>query len=398
MLQGARGFVLAGIVVAVSAGAVLATAGQTTWSFQRVDSNLLPSYPDTGVALGMRTGATWPTVFYQVPSGNQVVASALTPAGWLGRSIGGTPSAGSVQMRAEANGAGQVGAVWQLQTTMGFVQSSRSGWQTSVPGTIQSPSGSGINAPDLAYLSNNQPLVAYADQGQVYVAAYDGLAWNRDAVSVAGGSSSKTWATVAVDSQDHVGVAYVSDGMTRFATKDIASGQWYGAEIAPFISPIPNSRLSLAFGRNDVVGLAMLTNQGIGFSAFDIPSGTWSTDLVTGGAMSMSELAFNSLGHPALAYVRPGTGGPEVHFAINDGSGWADTILPGGIDAGSGLDVSPYDNDVSVALAFDADDLPVVSFFSRQGLVLAYDPIVTPEPATLLLMLAGWGLIRRRMS
>ncbi len=387
---------LSAVLIVCALPAVPVAASQTVWNFQKAEVTGLPVASDTAVALGMRTGATWPTVFYQTQSVSQIVASSLTPAGWLGSVVVTPPTSGPVSLRSQAGPDGQVGVAWQMNNGLGMVQSSRYGWQSSSPGAITSPMPQGASAADLAYLASGRPVLAYADAGQIQVRVNDGLTWNDDVVDVQSGGGSKSYASVAVNSQDRLGVAYADSGVVRFATRDIATGQWYGAEVRGGFSPVPTTRVSIEFGLNDRVGIGVLDAGGVSVSSFDIQAGEWDTSWLAGGVSSMSSLVYNSLGQPALAYIKPGVSNLEVHYAIYDTGGWVDSVLPAGVDPVTGLDVTPIAPNASVALAFDAEDLPVIAYKAQSALVLAYDPVIVPEPLSLLLLLLGWGLVRRR--
>lgn len=383
------------IVIVCALLAAPALASQMLWNFQSAEvPELLVANPET-VALGMRTGATWPTVFYQAQN-SQLVASSLTPAGWLGSVVATMPGSGTVALRGQAAPDGQVGVAWQLNNILGMVQSSRHGWQSNSPGTITTPMSQGASAADLAYLSNGRPVMAYADGGTVQLRVNDGLTWNSDVVSVMPGGSSKSYASIATDSQDHLGVAYAESGILRFATKDIATGQWYGAEVRGGFAPSPRTRISIEFGLNDRVAISVLDNTGLSVSSFDIQTGKWGTSWLASEVFSVSDLVYDSQGRPALAYVTAGLSNPEVHYVIHDGSGWVDSVLPAGVDAASGLNVTPLSTSVGVALAFDGEDLPVIAYKANGTLVLAYDPVVVPEPASLVMLLVGLVLVRRR--
>jgi len=80
-------------------------------------------------------------------------------------------------------------------------------------------------------------------------------------------------------------------------------------------------------------------------------------------------------------------------YAYNDGvNGWDIT----GVTTDFELDWQ------RVGLAFDANDVPVISFLAGTGstrqIFLAYDPVATPEPSTMLLLAAAgatWLAVRR---
>lgn len=355
-------------------------AASFSWTFQRVDTAQSLSKQ---VALGMRTGATWPTVFYDGPP-SIMVASSLTPAGWSPANL--QAQSGPPYMRTVAGDDGRIGVAWQRGNEIRFAQSSALGWQSASVATL-TVGPNMETAPDVAYLSGHRPVVAYSDGGLMRVMAYDDLVWTADTITAPAAGNS---VSVATDTQDRIGVAYNGGGGVLFSFKDPALGSW----ITPVL-PIRNgtaNNLSLAFGPNDEAGIAMVSGGMLEFAWFDTQAGYWKRDLLASNISSTRvNLEFNSKGHPALSYVA----GNEVHYRVNDGNGWADAVLPIGNDPDSALDVTPVPNS-DAALAFDGEDLPVIAFNAVSGLVLAYDPII-PEPSSCLLILVGLGaLIGRR--
>lgn len=387
--------------VAVAGLAMLALAGQAlatniTWDFQRVSQQV----PSSGLlSLGMRTGDTWPTVFYDRQG---LKAASLTPAGWSETTL----SAGSdngTRVRAHAGNDGRVGAVWvnwvSSPNEVRFTQSSRYGWQSSSIGTatIQSP----VSGPEFAYMSNNRPVVTYTGpvgtKTGMVVSAYDGLGWNTDLVDkVTVGTTIRPAGdlpTVAVDSQDRIALGFRSGSEVIFAMKDLSQGAWFGASLGNTFPSSSNMTLSLGFGANDNAAMAIKSNNTLWVSHFDIQSGAWVTEQLSNLVASQRvNLAFDSQGHPAVAF----SGSDDVlHYMINRGEGWADVVLPLGTDPTSGLNVTPAIG-TDAALAFDRFDNPVIAYVGSSGLLLAYDPVVTPESASLLMAVIGLVVLRPR--
>lgn len=380
--------------------AAQAWGSDISWTFQQVDVGSAGSSPM--VSLGMRTGATWPTVFYTPSSSSSsLVAAALTPVGWSKTTLDtpGTPSF----VRSAGGADGRLGAVWQssqISPRIQFAQFTATGWQYSTVGTLPStPSSSGANAPDMAYLPGNRPLVAYADMNgsKIKVAVQNSTGWETETVGYTpSGPSTGSYVTTAVNSQGDIGVAYLSGSSTVvYAQKSLPGGAWNYVSLTGLAQGARS--LSLAYGPHDEVGLAVLgSNGGLSYAHFDIQSGQWQTELLATSTVTSPrvDLIFDAAGHPALAYV--GTGEKSaVHYWKNDGGGWADVMLPSGVDPTSNLNVTPMLGG-DAALALDREGIPVLSYYTSNGLVLAYDPIVTPEPATLLTLAAGVALISRR--
>lgn len=384
--------------VTVAALAVLTLAGQSsatniTWDFQRVATGT--SSPGF-VSLGMRTGDTWPTVFYDRSGGFK--AASLTPVGWTETAL--APMAGNATMaRAHAGSDGRVGVVWAATSyELRFAQSSRIGWSSSSAGTAMSSYYAG--GPDFAYLSNNRPVVAYmgnagTTKGLIF-SAYDGLNWNTDLIDsvMVGGQPRRGGEapSIAVDSQDRIGLALRSGSEVIFATKDPGQGTWYGSSLGTTFPSSSNTMLSLAYGPNDNAAVAVKSGNTLLVSQFDIQSGGWLTEqLSTTVSSQRVNLVFDSQGHPAVAYV--GTDG-SIHYRIDTGECWEDITLPRGTDPVTGLPVDAYSTS-DAALAFDRFDNPVIAYTGSNGVMLAYDPVV-PEPVSLLMLCAGLAILRPR--
>jgi len=376
-----------------------AGASETSWTFQRIDSSGIGSSPL--ISLGMRTGATWPTVFYE-PSGssNGLVSASLSPLGWAKTTL---DTSGAYSFVRNAAGAdGRLGAAWQSaqgNPRIQFAQLTASGWQYSTVANLQStPSSSGVNAPDVAYLPGNRPVVAYADTSgsKIKVAVQNALGWESEAISYyPSGPSTGTYVSTAVNSQGDIGVAYAYSSSVVYAQKALPGGAWSFVQLPTNFASVRN--ISLAYGPHDEVGLAVLNSSGnLNYAHFDIQSGQWQSDLLATGIITSPriDLVFDNAGHPSLAYVGMDQT-PTVHYWKNNGDGWADSTLPVGTDANN-LYITPMGGS-DAALALDRNGVPVISYYSSQsGLVLAYDPQITPEPATLLAVAAGLGIISRR--
>ncbi len=363
-----------GCIVLVAVLIVPVSAIDLSWEYQIIDQHANQS---RAVSLAMRTSSVWPVAFHQGSNdnSNQMVVSALSPVGWTQQGLGDLFDAfeGGLPL-AEAGPDGRVGVVWRTGADARFAQSSPSGWQVaSLP--LAAPSGPDFTV-DFDFLSDNRPIVAQAAQEGIVVSVYNGIGWETDQVvrefdePVQGMKVS-----TAISSQDEIGVAFVENGL-GFAFKSPLSGDWGTTIVDQQIFP---ESISLAFGPNDETAIASVENDSLYVSRFDPVTGDWATELLAPQIDSNRvNLVYNSLGQPALAYVVQ----DEVHYRINRGEGWLDFIL----DDDPQIQVQPHDSS-DAALAFDAEDIPVISYYSQDGLLLAYDPIIVPEPASIVLFL-----------
>jgi hypothetical protein len=370
-------------------GPAAAMATTMSWTYQQI----LPpgGNPYANMALTMRTGATWPTLFHSVNA--DLRATQLTPVGWTSSTVGDAIDTNSV--RATAGADGRVGAVWATNQTLYFTQSSALGWQTSAVGaeTMSLPRALGVD-----YLSGNRPIVSYSSypSNEVHIAANDGVGWQSDVVLDDGGVPVDSALTsLAVGSQDQIAVAYASPSTVGLSMRDPIWAEWSSVSIPYSSGPVQD--ITLSYGPNDRPGLAVLDTSGvITYAWFDIQAGAWTSEIVEAECSSQRiHLALDSLGNPSLAYVGTSTGTDAIHYRHKTSGSWLDAALPLGTDPGSGLNRDP-DGQTEAALAFDAADVPLISYLNGNGeMLLAYDPVV-PEPASLLVAAGGLSLVARR--
>ncbi len=374
------------IIPLVCSAPVLATT--YSWTLQTIST--APSNPDQ-VGLGMGRGQVWPAVVFG--SNSDVKGSTLTPVGWQETTLGQRVGMSQTTIRAGSAPDGRVGAVWVSPNGITLAQTSKTGWETT-PFTV---SLSGTPTVDFAYSTLSKPTVAYVEQGQAKISSYDGTTWNAESVAVGTTPVNSNLLSTAIDSLDRVGVAYSLGSGVGFVMKDPVLGTWqkYTAptgQLDPLLQTGTVNHISLAFGPNDEAGMLLTHYDGYTYAWFDIRSGTWKAERViqTGYTQGrFSNLTFDSTGAAAFAYIDSSGSGYNVHYRRRVGLGWQDVVLPARAASYAG----------NASLAFDAEDLPVIAFrsdTSPYNLVLAYDPIVVPEPASALLLALGCIVLRRR--
>lgn len=373
-------------VISVLVGASSALATTYSWTMQPIGQ----AYSNGDmISLVMSRNQTWPSVFSSY-SGNLQVSSS-TPAGWMTGNLGSLEGGyDQPPLRTMARTDGQMAAIWRTSTGYTLAQSSRTGWQ-STPFSVAYRSSN----PDLAYTSANRPVVAYGNAGKINLSAFDSTNWASEEVTMYGVPTDASRISMDVDSLDRVGLAWSTGSGVDFAMKDPITGAWtpyvapQGAQ-NPLHSLYSVQNISLAYGPNDETAMLISQNNVLTYAYFDIRSGQWKTETAASGVGSrFSELVFDNNGVPSFAYVDYTSSGNNLHYRRRVGFGWQDVVLP----------ARAYYN-AGVSLAFDFENLPVIAFRGDSnpyyGLTLAYDPIETPEPATLALLGLAVLFVRKR--
>jgi hypothetical protein len=371
-------------------GMVCSTAlgDMVTWSFQQVDSN--PRSSSNQIALAMAAGARWPKVVYEksLNGGSRYIAAAsLKPTGWTSSYLSSTPLASAPSNLGTARSPdGHIGVVWRNGTSVQAALSNGGGWGVSTVGTMAS-AGSNYNA-SIAYGPDNQPVVAYTDTTGLHVNTFTGGQWDHNVAA----TGSLAVASVAMDSLGQAQLVYRRGPGSYYSVRSTDKTTWMTTSLPPSAAYRVMS-YSLALGPNDEPAFTYLHGSTLEFGVFDLTSGKWQMQTLATDVMSQRvNMVFDSQGRAGLAFVR----NQSVNVMLNDGGAWSTYVLPTGANPLGGFDRTP--NPTSEAcLAFDAMDVPVVAYYSPSGVMLAYDPVVSPEPTTLLMLMgAGLVLVRKR--
>jgi hypothetical protein len=129
-------------------------------------------------------------------------------------------------------------------------------------------------------------------------------------------------------------------------------------------------------------------------SYFDIMSGQWRQQTLASGLNSsvLPTIAADGVGGVGLAWMSDVSGANSLMYAYKKGSADWTVHTVTSLTVTSGLFTSSLISQPRVGLDFDAENYPVISFMGGGNEIwLAYDPIVVPEPSSLVL--AGLGLL-----
>lgn len=325
--------------------------------------------------LVMRGGNAWPTVAYAYGNTGPGTA-AMTPVGW----VAGPELDPSLML---VNGAGD-GA-----QRAAFVSDTGEAWQLTATGWSQSTYGDNVQdlRPGVAYDGLGRLTVLHKDAQGLKLSVQSGQSWAAEFVMPAQGSPLTAESlALAYDSYGQANVAFNTGGELQYGIKGALTGdEWVLADALPFQNENMNT-LDLALGGSDIPWVAYAANGTLlNLATFDRQASQWTTMFYDDLYMSFGfDLAADGKGGVGLAYVDDNH---NLVFSYHDagGSGWSREVLAGNVGAG-------------VALDFDEADNPVICYRNgnENGLYLAYDPVVTPEPGTLALLAAGLVACRRR--
>ena len=324
-----------------------------------------------GSALAMRNDYTWPTI---VAFDSGITRSFVqTPVGWLdGYTSSGQSNSGYVRAASDDNGNAA------FITHNSTIAISSEGW------TVLGNSNREIYNHDVAFNSDGQISVL----NEQSVSTFNGIGW----------SSSSWWngqydgllgAALAYDSYGQANVVGYANGSLYYAMQGSLTGGNWIVDVESPIADNVDGAIDFTLTNNDVPVVAYVEdNQHLAVSFYDIKTADWSSSIISDmHSYDSFVIDSDSKGGVGLAYIT----NDYLHYQYFEGTGWsyADELAVAYSEGTIGLD-------------FDYKDNPVISYSGvnpdngSQGLIVAYDPIVTPEPVTVGLLSLGGLLVTRR--
>ncbi len=338
------------------------------WYFQNTE---IQANGPAGSALGMRSGNTWPVIF----SGDQ--AAVMYPTGWY--EITNNTLLEPSTIRAASSSTGEVAA-----------------WDSF---------GSGIVLNQYGPASIQANYMTFDSQGRLWKADLGGISYRDNGAwyslpSIQNYDANNT--SLAVSSSGEVGVITAGE---YYHYSSLTGGwtQGWGIGGIPYMPQQP----ALIFDSHDSpVFVAYDGMNGIACD-FNVRTGLWNqTGLPNAqNIQGVLPIATDGNGTIGTAYVSDdGMGNPKLYYAFTgNGSDWTAVEVPT-------VDILEYQGPTfpslegieplagTVGLEYDYEGNPVISYVGEDNNIwLAYDPVIVPEPATLVMLsFGGLALIRRR--
>lgn len=224
-----------------------------------------------------------------------------------------------------------------FDTKLVYTRHTGSAWESQ---TVLS-SDENVSYASFALTSDDQPRIAYCNNGQVFYTAWTGEDWSIETVEPDTNYTSSPNPSIALDSQDrpHISYYYMISNDLRYAWRDDAG--WHRLTVDSSSDSV-GSVSSIQIDGNDRPHIAYYdgSNEILKYAWYD--GSSWHTQVVDSqaGAGVAISLALNAQGQPRIAYQV--SYGP-VRYAWYDGASWhfEDVFLSGS---------SPWMSSVSLVL------------------------------------------------
>ncbi len=343
--------------------------GQRVWYFQEIPN----SYGAGNSSIAMRTDKSWPVVAYGRPeSQGGGGISTLTPAGWADGPFSIT---------------GLTDAASSINGSTAFVDRYGNLYGTNQAGWYSDGYSAYIDdiLPSVSFDNNGEVGVLYSEN-YLRLATHSDNGWSYEVVSDGRGDINSNNFALDYDSLNQANIIYEDGGTIHYGVKgSLTSGQWLFSDTQlPYTS---SYWFDLTLTSNDTPIGIYNDGQELMFMRFDIKTGNWVSGVIDQlYAEGRCTIATDSKGGVGVAYIKGGDfNRGMVSFAYTDfTSGWQIEPIHYGISVNE------------VGLDFDSADNPVISFRDlSDNIVLAYDPIIIPEPASFILVCFGLTFINK---
>ena len=329
-----------------------------------------------GSALALRNNQAWPTVV-SVRGYDVIDSFTQTPVGWM---QGPTDNINAAPyIRAASSDSGKAAFVTPF-TAYTIGPNGWAGFDISNDGNVR----------DVAFNSNDQVAVLQAGA----ISTFNGLNWSESTwrgQQYQGMYDGVIAASITYDSYGQANVLGYHDGKFVYGMQGSLTNDDWVFEALPIGNYIGLGDLALT--ANDVPVFAYVDDyNGLSVCSYDIKTNSWLNNQIENDFGGQDKYSYvldsDSKGGVGLAYVA----GEYLKYQYFDGASWSSAEVL----------ANAFNQWGTIGLDFDFEDNPVISYTGRNpddesyGLIVAYDPIVTPEPVTLALLSLGGLLVSRR--
>jgi hypothetical protein len=254
----------------------------------------------------------------------------------------------------------------------------------------------------VAFTQNDNAAVLYRSNtnGQLTLSEQNGGTWHSSAVT----TTQPTYSyALAYDSYNQANVVYSNGPGFVYASRGVLTGNnWAATPVQSsqqqFIPPVQGP-MDLALTSTDIPYVIYNSEMNLHCLTYDRIQNQWADSILGTSLESNYCMAADYQGGIGIAYVtRSFTGAPTIGFAyMNDDQSWTmQSIFQSALYPQGSQEIPSILPYASIGLTFDAQNNPVISFSAEDRTWIAYDPVSIPEPATMVLLLAGGIMALRK--